>query len=110
MDKRDWISILIVSGVIILAIIIINNKGSSVSEETAKCIGENSVLYVRLGCPHCKEQEDIFGKSLQYLKIIDCFYEEDKCSEIKYVPTWVIEGKQYTGVLDIEKLKELTGC
>ncbi|MBS3076313.1 hypothetical protein J4481_01060, partial [Candidatus Pacearchaeota archaeon] len=79
-------------------------------EEIVKCIGENSVLYVQLGCSHCKTQEDMFGKNLKYLEIIDCWFEKEKCENISGTPTWKIKGEYYKGVQSIKKLQELTGC
>ena len=44
------------------------------------------------------------------LNVIDCFYEQEKCTNIQYTPTWIINGQKYEGFQSIEKLKELTGC
>lgn len=60
--------------------------------EIAKCIGEKSTLYVQLGCHFCAQQEELFGESYQYLNVIDCYYEPQKCYSIKGTPTWVIKG------------------
>lgn len=112
MKKGNIITILIILGIIIFAIIAINRPHPQTTEEIAKCIGENSKLYTQLGCSHCEEQEEMFGDNLKYLDIIDCFYERDKCSseDIEATPTWLIKGKKYEGVQTIEKLQELTGC
>ena len=109
MKKRSLITILVILGVIVISMIIINS-GNGVSKETAMCIGENSELYVQLGCNACRHQEEMFGENKKYLNIIDCWYERDKCSNIEYTPTWIINGEKYTGVQSIEELKELTGC
>ncbi len=109
MKKRSLITILVILGVIIISIIIINSS-NGVSKETAMCIGENSELYVQLGCNACKHQEEMFGENKKYLNIIDCWYERDKCLNIEYTPTWIIKGEEYIGVQSIKKLKELTGC
>ncbi len=85
-------------------------KDSDSSIELAKCIGEKSTLYVQYGCPHCRTQEELFGEDVNYLNIVDCYYERDKCPNIQATPTWVIDGKQYLGVQSLDKLKELTGC
>lgn len=109
--KKSWFTWIIILAVIILAIAIIywpNN--SETPEEVAKCIGENSVLYVQLGCFACKTQEEMFGDNYQYLNSVDCVFETEKCSDIQRTPTWIIEDKKYEGVQTIEKLKELTGC
>jgi hypothetical protein len=81
-----------------------------VDELTTKCIASNSILYVQLGCSHCKTQENVFGKEYINLNIIDCFYEPQKCANITGTPTWIIKGQQYAGAQTIDKLKELTGC
>ena len=108
--KKKFVTVLIILGVIILSIIILNKSNSHVSEDVAKCIGQNSTLYVQLGCHACKTQEEMFGENYKYLDVVDCFYEMDKCSEIRYTPTWIIKWEKYVDNQSIEKLKELTGC
>ena len=87
-----------------------NRSSNGISKQTAICISDNSKLYVQLGCHACENQEKLFGNNYQYLNVTDCFYEQDKCSDIQATPTWIINRKKYTGVQEIEKLKELTGC
>jgi len=81
------------------------------SEEVAKHIGENSILYVQAGCIHCKEQEDLFGENVKYLTIADCLEDTQACinAGIEATPTWIINGQKYVGKKTIEELKELTG-
>jgi len=113
MRKRSWITLLIIIAVVILTTIILYQRSSqSVEESLAKCIGENSELYPQLGCSACKLQEEMFGENYKFLTVTDCFYEREICAEkeIRYTPTWIINGKKYVGVQNIEKLKELTGC
>lgn len=105
--KKSSIIILIVIA-IVLVVIFYPRKGAD--EETARCIGENSVLYVRAGCSYCAEQKALFGSSIKYLDIIDCAVQSAKCQDIRGVPTWIINDKEYRGVQSIEKLKGLTGC
>jgi hypothetical protein len=104
------ITFLVIFGVVILAAFLINKPANETSDEIAKCIGENSILYTQLGCSACKAQEDLFGESYQNLNVIDCFYEREKCSEITATPTWIINNEKYVGVQSIEKLQELTKC
>jgi uncharacterized membrane protein len=104
------ITFLIIFGVVILAAFLITSKGEETSNEIAKCIGENSVLYTQLGCHACETQKNLFGESYQYLNLVDCFYEGEKCSNIEYTPTWIINNEKYVGIQSIEELKELTGC
>jgi len=112
MKKKSWITWIIILAVVLLAIFILNKSPNETTEEIAKCIGENSELYIQLGCHACETQEDMFGENYQYLTTIDCFYERDKCmdKEIQGTPTWIIDEQEYLGVLSLEELKTLTGC
>lgn len=109
MKKSTTITTAIILAVLILAYFIIT-KNNHTDEQTTKCIAEKSWLYVQLGCHACKIQEEIFGDDYKYLRTIDCWFEQDKCSDISRTPTWIINGETYVGVQSIEKLKELTGC
>jgi uncharacterized protein YxeA len=108
--KKSLITILVILGVIIFAGIILIKSNGNIEQQLAKCIGENSELYVQLGCNACGTQTDKFGENKKYLNVIDCWEEREKCSGIEYTPTWIIEGEKYIGVYSIDKLKELTGC
>lgn len=113
--KNILITILFIAVVVIIAIVIIHlTKKTSgiVDESVAKCIGQNSILYVQLGCSHCEDQKNLFGNSYQYLNVTDCFYETGVCinNSIEATPTWVIKDQRYVGVQTVEKIKELTGC
>jgi hypothetical protein len=110
MKKNLWITINIIIGILILFYLIKYFPNSNTDEKTAKCIGENAILYTQLGCHACKNQEKMFGENVKYLNIVDCFYEREKCNEISATPTWKINNEFYKGVQSIEKLKELTKC
>lgn len=103
-------TIVIILAVIIFAIFALSKNTTPPDEDTAKCIGENSVVYVQLGCHACAAQEELFGENWTYMNVVDCFYEQDKCGEIQATPTWKINGELYRGVQSIETLKELTSC
>ena len=108
--KKRTITFLIILGIIILSFAVLNKSNPDVEKEVAQCIANNSVLYVQLGCHACEIQEEMFGNNYQYLNIVDFFFEQEKCSEIQYTPTWIIDNQKYQGVQDIQKLKELTNC
>ena len=112
--KKDTKVYLILSIIIILIIIAIFwLKGNGeINEKEAICVGENSVLYVKLGCPACEKQKEMFGEFYQYLTIIDCSNNLQECmdAEIIGTPTWIINEKLHPRVQSIEKLKQLTGC
>ena len=115
--KSKLITWTIILVIIIGSVIYINsNKAPETSEEVAKCIAKNSVLYTQLGCYACEKQEEAFGDKYQYLNVVDCFYEHEKCFKkigeegTIHTPTWVIKGEQYRGVQTVQRIKDLTGC
>jgi hypothetical protein len=110
MKKRVWITISIMLAIFLLAYIILNRPLSGTSEKVAKCIGENAVLYVQLGCHACEKQEKMFGENYQSLNIVDCWFESEKCFNITTTPTWIINRQEYLGVQEIEDLRQFTGC
>jgi len=111
MKKSSWITIIIIVAVLIFAYYLISVGNTPViSEELARCIGENSVVYVQFGCHACETQERMFGGNYKYMNSIDCFVEREKCPDITATPTWIINDQKYIGVQSAEELKILTGC
>jgi len=110
MKKRSIVTIVIVLAVIILAVLVLTRSHPDTSEEFAKCVGEKSVLYTQKGCHACEYQESLFGDNYEYLTVIDCWVEQEKCLGIRGTPTWIINGEEYLGARTIEQLKEITGC
>ncbi len=110
-SKQTITTLVVIVAVILLSYALISIRDRPQTDEAvAKCIGENSKLYVQLGCTHCETQEKMFGAYVSYLDRTDCFYERDACKDIKVTPTWIIKGQTYEGVQSIEELKQLTGC
>jgi hypothetical protein len=76
-------------------------------------------MYGAYWCPHCQEQEELFGSAFQYVNYVECGVKGDvkkqseacKLAEVKHYPTWEfadrsrIEGKQ-----SFQFLSEKTGC
>ena len=110
MKKKRWITTIVIIIVLLLAVILLIKPSPETDKEVAECIGKNSVLYVQLGCHACESQENLFGDNYQYLNVIDCWFERDKCDGIESTPTWIIKGNIYTGVQSISTLQDLTGC
>ncbi len=110
MKKRSVITLIIILGIVLLSFAVLNKSHPDIEKEIVQCIGENSILYIQLGCHACETQEKMFGNNYQYLNVIDCFFEREKCQEIAATPTWIINNEKYVGVQEIDKLKELTNC
>ena len=100
---------LIIIGILILFVGIIypfNNVGA-ISKEDAEFIGDNSVLYIQKGCPHCEKQLKLFGNNKEFLKVIDCWNNYKECQDIRGVPTWKVDNKNFYGIKSSEELKNI---
>ena len=89
--KSRLITLGLVVGVVLLAVAIILIKPYLITDwpaDIVQCIGANSTLYVQKGCHACATQEDEIGKNKEFLNIIDCFYDKEKCLNITATPTW----------------------
>jgi hypothetical protein len=75
--------------------------------------------YVAYWCPHCHEQKMLFGKAAY--KIIDdsikteCAPDSPKAkpqlceaAKVQSFPTWIIQGKSYSGVQNLAELAKIT--
>ncbi len=76
--------------------------------------------YSAYWCPHCHEQKLLFGKEAE--QIIDnnikveCAADSPKgkpelckAAKIEGFPTWIINGKSYSGVQNLEELAKVSG-
>lgn len=88
-------------------------------DEFAQCLGEkDTTFYGAFWCPHCQEQEDLFGKSEKYLPYVECSTPNGQgqlqvCVDagIGSYPTWEFaDGSRLNGVVSLEVLAEKTGC
>lgn len=74
-------------------------------------------FYGAYWCPHCTDQKQMFGEeAVKEINYIECDAggknpRPDLCkkAEIEGYPTWEIQGKQYTGVLALQKLADISG-
>jgi uncharacterized membrane protein/glutaredoxin len=77
--------------------------------------------YVAYWCPHCHEQKLLFGKEAYKLLSdnnikVECAADSPKAqpnlcqaAKIESFPTWIINGKTYSGVQNLEELAKNTG-
>jgi glutaredoxin len=74
-------------------------------------------FYGAYWCSHCQSQKSLFGAvaatKLPYVECADGTENSQRqlCKEkdIKMFPTWVIDGKYFTGSKDLKEIAELTG-
>jgi hypothetical protein len=77
----------------------------------ARCLTRAGATYFRASwCPHCAEQERLFGPARAYLGEIDCS-RPNSCRQIESFPTWIFRnGARVSGVLSLAELGRRTGC
>ena len=85
----------------------------------AKCLtASQAKMYGAFWCPHCEEQKEKFGSSVDYIPYIECGIKGSKgiataCTEagIKQFPTWVFaDGTRVVGAHELDFLGRATGC
>ncbi len=89
-----------------------------VYDEFAQCLTERgAVFYGAYWCHFCAQQKDLLGSSMEFIKYVECDSkgknaQPELCAEnnIRGYPTWIIDGKSYSGVQSLERLSELTDC
>lgn len=103
---------LIIIGIAFIIFIAYLDSPKDVEEDFVKCLGENSILYIKEGCPYSQTQKNMFGDKLNLLTIVDCAEELDVCIEnnINEVPTWVFDEIKFIGVQPLSLLENITGC
>lgn len=84
----------------------------------AKCLTEKGVaMYGAYWCSHCQNQKKMFGDSWQYVNYVECNPEGKNANpqlciqnNIQGYPTWIVNGKIYTGEKTIQELSSLSEC
>jgi len=115
MDKKKQKNIakfVFAAVILIVLIFLFYNPKIEISEELAICIDQKSELYVQEGCSACEVQEEMFGQYDHLLNSFDCKVNIIQCdlAGIRSTPTWIIGGKAYVGVQELNTLKRLTNC
>lgn len=73
-------------------------------------------FYGAYWCPHCQEQKELFGASADRLPYVECTPQGRNgpvnvacvTRDIADYPTWIIDGRKYTGVLTPDRLASVT--
>lgn len=88
-------------------------------EDFAKCLTEKGVkMYGAYWCPHCQNQEKMFGGSWKYVDYIECSLpnrggQNAACNNagINGYPTWEFaNGERVEGEVPLQQLSEKSGC
>ena len=85
----------------------------------AKCVSSKGAkMYGTFWCPHCAEQKELFGDSVQYINYVECgipgsrqITQECKQLGLKRTPTWIFaDGQRHEGKMELNDLSKQTGC
>lgn len=83
--------------------------GEDEKERFAICLSEkNATFYSTVDCLECQTQLEIFGKSENYIRKVEC--GKSLCSGLREVPAWEIDGEFYYGRMDFKELSKISGC
>ena len=104
--------------VVIVAYLLISNAPAKY-DSFAQCLSSSGAkMYGAFWCPHCKDQEAMFGSSWKYANYVECS-NPDATSQtkacidagIQTYPTWEFKnGSRTEGVLTFDQLSQATGC
>ena len=96
----------------------ITTSSSSQKVKFAKFLSENNIkMYSAYWCPHCHDQKQLFGETaVKELTVIECAqdgkdnqYQLCQEKQIEGFPSWEINDKIYSGVMDLNDLSIMTG-
>jgi len=105
--------VLIITLVFVFSFFITSCTGEKDIDELAACLTEKGAkLYGTEWCSHCQAQKTAFGSSFDKVDFVDCDLQRAECIEagISGYPTWKIDGKNYPGQQEMDKLASLSGC
>ncbi len=120
--RKKWV---LVALVLILLVFFIKlfapepqTNPNNFSNETIACLKEQYTYYGESWCKFCNQQKSDWGDVVNEVSYIDCATNRAKCIDlnIEAYPTHIIFNKisgeytRLTGLENINKLLELTGC
>ncbi len=125
--KKGWTTAIVIALLVVVAVAWkFSGGGGDAGNETpgaydalAKCLTEKGVkMYGAYWCPHCQNQEKMFGESWKYVTYIECSLPNRagqtlECSKagIKGYPTWEFaNGERAEGELSLQQLSDKSSC
>ena len=109
--------VVLVLGVIVFAVARptgnVSANGGGEFDEFASCLTDSgAIFYGTEWCGFCQQQKAMFGDSMDHVNFVDCDQNRNTCMSegVTGYPTWKIEGQLYSGVQQLTRLSDLTGC
>lgn len=113
------VALLAVVGLMSFAIIKQTVKSDPKVDAFAQCLTDHGAkMYGAWWCPHCKKQKELFGKSFDKVKYIECsdpgsneMNQTCKSAGIQGFPTWEFkDGTRVSGEVKLEDLGKKAEC
>lgn len=85
----------------------------------AQCItSKGMAMYGAYWCPHCLDQKNMFGTSVEYINYTECSLPDNagetaecKAAGIQSYPTWQMpDGRKVPGELSLQEISTISGC
>lgn len=104
---------------ILFSLMMLAACGPGKYDNFAQCLTENNTtFYGAYWCPHCAEQKELLGSSMEFINYVECSLPNKagqtqicKDQNITGYPTWEFaDGSRVSGTQSIEKLSLKTGC
>jgi hypothetical protein len=122
-QPKPFPSSIVIGIVIVVAFAVayyfIRHRQNSRLDAFARCLtAKQAKMYGAYWCPHCEDQKEKFGSSIEYAPYVECGIKGSNaiaavCTEagIKRFPTWIFaDGTRVEGAHELEFLGEQTGC
>lgn len=92
-------------------------SGTAETQLVEHLVARNVQFFGAYSCSHCQKQKSLFGAvAAAKLPYIECAADGEKSQRrlckimnIQMFPTWVIDGKYFTGTKDLKELAKMTG-
>ena len=85
--------------------------GEDEKAQLANCLaGQGTEFYDSDLCPDCEKQKQIFERSFEVIRVVNCGKEKELCPNIKIVPAWYINKTIHYGFKNLTELHDLSGC
>jgi len=111
---RKSFSLILLSGLLLLGC-----SRDATYDNFATCIADSGAkFYGAFWCPHCAEQKELFGDSVDLLPYVECDpngknSQASVCNDegVKSYPTWKFtDGTIKNGVTSLDDLSEASNC
>jgi hypothetical protein len=117
--RRNVVIVVLIVAAFALTYYLGRRRRSSRLDAFAQCLASKQAkMYGAYWCPHCGDEERMFGSSFKYVPYVECGVPgsraetpECKADGIKHYPTWVFaSGERHEGTLPLQTLGQMTGC